>query len=212
METLDIQRLKAIAVSRTVGRGEHLFFEGDPSEGFFAVASGLAKIYKMTPDGREQVLRLVGPGECFAESSIFGDKLYPANAEALQPSEVWLIPKAPFLALIRAEPGLALELLSSMAEGIKRLVALVETLTFKDVNARLADYLLASAPENDRPGGGNISFSFEVEKKVIAAHLGTVSETLSRSLRNLKDRGFIREEDSRVLITDVEGLQKVAVG
>ncbi len=212
LEVADLQQLEAIAAPRTLGRGEHLFFEDDPSEGFFAVESGLIKIYKIAPDGREQVPYLIGPGQTFALASIFGDELYLANAEAVQPSKLWLIAKTPFLDLVRAEPELAVKLLAYFAQWMKRLLALVETLSLKNVEARLAEYILSRAQVEGRPTDDGIVLSLDVEKKMLAAHLGTISETLSRSLKKLKDRGFIREDGPLIIITDLEGLRKMAEG
>ncbi len=212
LESSDLELLEAVAARRTLRRGEHLFFEDDPSVGFFALESGLIKIYKIAPDGREQVPYFIGPGQTFAIASLFGDGLYLANAEAVEPSKLWLIAKAPFLDLVRAEPELAVKLLAYFAQWMKRLLALVETLSLKNVEARLAEYILSCAQVEGRPTDDGIVLSLDVEKKMIAAHLGTISETLSRSLKKLKDRGLILEKGSLLIITDVEGLRKMAAG
>ena len=212
LESSDLELLEAVASRRTLGRGEHLFFEDDPSVGFFALESGLIKIYKIAPDGREQVPYFIGPGQTFAIASLFGDGLYLANAEAVEPSKLWLIAKAPFLDLVRAEPELAVKLLAYFAQWMKRLLALVETLSLKNVEARLAEYILSCAQVEGRPTDDGIVLSLDVEKKMIAAHLGTISETLSRSLRKLKDRGLIREDGPLIIIKDLEGLRKMAAG
>ena len=212
LNSSELRGLSEIALPRPLEKGETLFFEGDRSEGFFAVASGLVKVYKVAPDGREQVLHLVGPGQTFAEASLFGDELYPASAEAVQASHLWLIPKQPFLRLLRAEPELSLKLLASMATWMKRLSALVETLSLKNVEARLAEYLLARAREEGQQNDEGIRLTLDLEKRMIAASLGTIGETLSRSLKKLKDRRLIREEGSEVLITDIDGLRDLAEG
>ncbi len=212
LESSDLELLEAVAARRTLGRGEHLFFEDDPSVGFFALESGLIKIYKIAPDGREQVLYFIGPGQTFAIASLFGDGLYMANAEAVESSKLWLIAKAPFLDLVRAEPELAVKLLAYLAQWMKRLLALVETLSLKNVEARLAEYILSRAQVEGRPTDDGIVLSLDVEKKMIAAHLGTISETLSRSLRKLKDRGLIREDGPLIIIKDLDGLRKIAAG
>ncbi len=212
LESSDLELLEAVAARRTLRRGEHLFFEDDPSVGFFALESGLIKIYKIAPDGREQVPYFIGPGQTFAIASLFGDGLYLANAEAVEPSKLWLIAKAPFLDLVRAEPELAVKLLAYFAQWMKRLLALVETLSLKNVEARLAEYILSCAQVEGRPTDDGIVLSLDVEKKMIAAHLGTISETLSRSLKKLKDRGLIREDGPLIIITDLEGLRKIAAG
>lgn len=213
LEASDLERLEAISAARELRRGQHLFFEGDPSEGFFVVESGLIKIYKIAPDGREHVLYLIGPGQTFALASLFGAECYLDNAEAVQPSKLWLIAKAPFLNLVQAEPELAVKLLAYLAQWMKRLLALIETLSLKNVEARLAEYLLGRAQaDGHHTDEGDIVLTLDVEKKMIAAHLGTISETLSRSLKKLKDRGLIREEGSLLIITDIEGLRKMSEG
>lgn len=212
LEPSDLEHVAAIAVSRSLDGGEHLFFDGDPSQGFFAVESGRIKVYKMASDGREQVLHLVGPGQTFALASLFGEARYLANAEAVQPSKLWQIPKEPFLELVQAEPELALKLLAYLAGWMKRLLSLVETLSLKNVEARLAEYLLARAEETGHLTDEGIVVTFDVEKKMVASRIGTISETFSRTLKKLKDRGLIREEDSRIIITDIAGLQKMAAG
>ncbi len=212
LEPPDLEHLTAIAVSRPLVAGEHLFFDGDSSEGFFAVESGRIKIYKMAADGREQVLHLVGPGQTFALASLFGEGAYLANAEAVQPSRLWLIPKEPFLELVRAEPELAFKLLAYLAGWMKRLLSLVETLSLKNVEARLAEYLLARAQEAGDMTDEGLVITFDVEKKMVASRIGTISETFSRTLKKLKDRGLIREENSRIIIIDIGSLQKMAAG
>lgn len=212
LEPKEQERLAEVLVARSLERGEPLFFEGEPSEGFFAVSSGLVKLYKVAPDGREQVLHLVGPGQTFAEASLFGDGSYPASAEAVQPSEVWLVPKAPLLKLLKAEPEISIKMLASMATWLKRLSGLVETLSLKNVEGRLADYLLARAREEGRPRADGVEITLDMEKRIVAARIGTISETLSRALKKLKDGGFIREEGSKIVITDLEGLQGLADG
>ncbi len=212
LEPSDLERLASIALPRRLERGETLFLDGDPSEGFFAVESGLVKVYKVAPEGREQVLHLVGPGHTFAEASLFGEESYPASAEAVQASSLWLFPKGPFLGLLRSEPEIALKLLASMAAWLKRLSHLVETLSLKNVEARLAEYLLGLARSEGTATEGGVALVLESEKRLVASRIGTISETLSRTFKKLKERGLIREEGSRIVITDLARLEELAEG
>lgn len=212
LEPGELERLARISVALKLERGEELFFEGDASKGFFAVVEGLIRVYKVAPDGREQVLHLVGPGQTFAEASMFGESRYPASAGAVQPSKLLLIPKGPFLKLLRSEPEIALKLLASMAEWLKRLSGLVETLSLKNVEARLAEYLLARALEEGRPAAEGVLLTLDMEKRMVAARIGTISETFSRTLKKLKDKGLVREEGPNIFITDLEGLRALAEG
>lgn len=121
-------------------------------------------------------------------------------------------PKELFIELVQAEPELALKLLAYLAGWMKRLLSLVETLSLKNVEARLAEYLLARAQEVGDMTDEGLVITFDMEKKMVASRIGTISETFSRTLKKLKDRGLIREENSRIIITDIGGLQKMAAG
>ena len=126
----------------TLQRGETLFLEGDQPQGFYLVRSGRLKVYKSSPAGREQILHMVGPGEPVGEVAMFGGGRLPASAEALETSEVLVVPREAFVDLIRREPEVAMRFLSALSERLRLLTTLVESLSLREVTERLAGYIL----------------------------------------------------------------------
>jgi len=195
----DLDRLAEISRLRTARRGEILFADGDEAEGFFIVASGKVKIYKLSPEGKERILHIIHPGWSFAEAAIFGDGRYPAYAEPLVNSDLLFLPRAAFLDLLAGHNRLALNMISGLSRFLRQFATQIEELTFKDVPARLARYLLEQAGT-----AGHVELP--ISKTQLASNLGTVSETLSRTLRRLSDEGLIRVAGKRIDILDREGL------
>ncbi|TYO99653.1 Crp/Fnr family transcriptional regulator [Geothermobacter ehrlichii] len=195
----DLDRLAEISRLRTARRGEVLFADGDEAEGFFIVASGKVKIYKLSPEGKERILHIIHPGWSFAEAAIFGDGRYPAYAEPLATSELLFLPRTAFLDLLARHNQLALNMIGGLSRFLRQFVTQIEELTFKDVPARLARYLLDLACSADH-------VELPISKTQLASNLGTVSETLSRTFRRLSDEGLIRVAGKRIDILDREGL------
>jgi CRP/FNR family transcriptional regulator len=200
------KRLVRMAVRREFAKGEVIFRDGDSAPGVFVVASGLVRVFKLAPSGKEHVLHLAGPGMTFAEVAVLGNFPCPAFAEALEETTCVLLPVEPFLRALREDHQLSLQILSSMAMWVKSLVSLLEDIVLRDAVGRVAGYLLQAQPE----GGGAISLPGL--KKHIASHLNLTSETLSRTLRQLRDERLISETDAGLLILDPAGLQRIAEG
>ncbi|RMF46771.1 MAG: Crp/Fnr family transcriptional regulator [Deltaproteobacteria bacterium] len=195
----DLEKLEAICRRRTARKGEVLFADGDPAEGFFIVGSGKVKIYKLSPEGKERILHIIHPGWSFAEAAIFGDGHYPAYAEPLETSDLIFLPKDEFLALLESRNRLALNMIGGLSRFLRQFASQIEELTFKDVPARLARYLIDLAGPARR-------VELPVSKSQLASNLGTVSETLSRTFRRLQDEGLIRVEGKLISILNAEGL------
>jgi CRP/FNR family transcriptional regulator len=205
----DLERIGELVLPRKFKRGESVFSEGDRSEGFYVVQSGEVKLYKLSADGKEQVLHIVGPGENFAEATIFGDATYPAYCEALKDSILLLIPKNDILRLLKNDPELSLRMLASLSSWLKRMALLVEEVTLKDVNTRLAGFLLSTMEIKGEKVADGILVDLGMDKKTLAAKLGTVSETLSRALRKLKDNDIIKVEGRKLTVLDRDALRDI---
>lgn len=180
-------RLDAIASAttmKTLARGEYFFCEGTPVFGFFVVKSGAIKLHRLNLKGQEQVIQIVWPNESFAEESLLSGSGYPANACALQPSQLLVVRKAEFIDLLKRDHELVLRLLRSVGNHVQGLVGLVDDLTLKDVKARLAQWLLQHCPHPDSREPQCIHLP--MTKRVLASELGTTSETLSRTFRKLR--------------------------
>jgi CRP/FNR family transcriptional regulator len=200
-------RIRAIARAVEAARRDVLFREGEPVEGLFVLLSGRVKIYKLSPDGKEHILHVVRPGQTFAEAAVFMPGGYPAYAEALQKSRALLLPKTPFLDLLRDEPAISLQIIASLSRYLKQFADRIEDLSLKDVSARLARWFLATAREKGRD-----FWDLEITKGELASQIGTVSETLSRTLRKFQDAGWLQVRGRFVKILDKEALDGVSQG
>ncbi|MBI5014342.1 MAG: Crp/Fnr family transcriptional regulator [Deltaproteobacteria bacterium] len=186
-------------------RHEVLFREGDPAEGLYVLLAGGVKIYKLSADGKEHILHVVRPGQAFAEAAIFMPRGYPAYAEALQKSTALFLPKAAFLNLLREEPDVSLNIIATLSRYLKQFADRIEDLSLKDVSARLARWLLQSADEKGRD-----FWDLEITKGELASQLGTVSETLSRTLRKFQDSGWLQVRGRFLKILDRPALHELA--
>lgn len=169
-----------------LAKDDYLFHEGEPSRGFYVVQSGAINVHRVSAAGKEQVIYVFRAGESFAEAALASATGYPANARAVEPSSVLLIPKAPILELIGRRPDLALRMLGSMSAHLRVLVGALDDLTLKDVETRLLNWLVKHGR-----GAQDGVIQLPGTKRVLAAELGTSSETLSRTLARLRDQELI---------------------
>ncbi|MSM39820.1 MAG: cyclic nucleotide-binding domain-containing protein [Geobacter sp.] len=199
-----------IATRRSIAKGETLFSEGEPANGFYLLASGGMKLCKISPDGREKVLHFVHPGETFAEAAFFGDGRYPAEARAIDKGEALFFPREAFMGLLERNPQFSLNLIVSLSLLLRRFARQIEELSFAEVPARLAAYLCELIERKSTTFQGKTYLELEMKKGELASRLGTVSETLSRTLRKLREEGIIEVEGSRVIIYDLKRLRELA--
>lgn len=205
----DLAELATITVRRRFKKGEALFSEGDQATGFYLLVAGSIKLCRVSPDGREKVLHFVQPWETFAEAAFFGDGRYPAEARALESGEVLYLPKEGFLELMARNPGFSLNLVVSLSLMLRRFARQIEELSFADVTSRLASFLVRRAEEKSASYGGITYVDLGIKKGELASRLGTASETISRTLRKLKEEGIIEVQGGRVVIHQMERLQKL---
>ncbi|MGK2944166.1 MAG: Crp/Fnr family transcriptional regulator [Desulfuromonadales bacterium] len=200
----DLDALLGIARIREHPRGELLFSDGEEAAGFFMVLDGKVKVYKLSPDGKERILHVIHPGGTFAEAAIFGDGLYPAYAEPLQTSMLLFLPKDGFLGLLMNNGRIAINMIAGLSKFLRQFANQIEELTFKDVPSRLARYLM------DLSHGTKQTVVLPISKTQLASNLGTVSETLSRTLRKLSEDDLITVTGKSVEILDFDRLQELA--
>lgn len=205
----DLAQLAAITVRRTFKKGETLFSEGEEATGFYLLVSGNIKLCRMSHDGREKVLHFVQPQETFAEAAFFGDGRYPAEARAIESGEVIYLPKEGFLELMTRNPNFTLNLVVSLSLQLRRFARQIEELSFADVTSRLASFLVRRASEKSTSYDGITYVDLGIKKGELAARLGTASETISRTLRKLMNEGIIEVQGNRVLIHQMEKLNKL---
>ena len=195
-----------IMVEQTRKRGEWLFSEGDEGTGFYVVATGRVKVFKLSPEGKEQILHIFGPGEPFGEVAVFEGTRFPAHASVLEESLIYFFPRDAFIGLIRKNPDLALKMLGVLSRRLRRFTALIEDLSLKEVPGRLAAYLIYLSEKNQ----GAQKLELELSKSQLASLLGTIPETLSRILQKMMKAEFITVEGPRITILDHRGLAALA--
>lgn len=203
-----LRGLAAIAETKRFARGSLLFLDGDPGNGFYILASGRVKIFKLSPEGKEQILHVFGPGEPFGEATAFEGIPFPASAEAMEESEAVFFPRDRFVELIRKDPSLSLTMLAVLSRRLKKFTVMIEHLSLRDVPGRLAAYLLLL--KGRQKGADEVEL--DLRKGHLAGLLGTSPETLSRILARMSAQGLIRVDGARITILDGDGLEALADG
>jgi CRP/FNR family transcriptional regulator, dissimilatory nitrate respiration regulator len=188
----ELDAIAAITVVKGFAKGDYLFHEGTPVHGFYIVHSGAVKVHRVSFAGKEQVLHVYRPNESFGEEAIISDLGYAADASAVENSQVLMVQKAEFLGILKREPALALCMLRSMSQQLSHLVDLLDDLTLKDVKTRLANWLLQHCPDPESYEPCRIELP--MTKRVLAAELGTVSETFSRTVAKFRKQRLISVE------------------
>lgn len=185
----DLEAIAALTVAMPLAKGEYLFREGDPSAGFYVVQSGTISIHRVNALRQEQVIRIFHAGDSFAEATLASPKGCHANARALESSQVLLIRKEGILDLLAQQPELVLSLLGSMGNHLRALIGQLEDLALRDVETRLANWLLKRclSPTDDQP----VRIVLTMTKRMLAGELGTISETLSRTFAKLREQKLV---------------------
>lgn len=203
-----LQDLSSIAITKTYKRGAAIFSENDPGAGFYVVSDGKIKIFKISGEGKEQILHIFGPGEPFGEAPVFEGRRFPAHAMALEDSQALYFPRVAFVDLVKRNPSLALSMLAVLSRRLRRFAALVEDLSLKEVPTRLAAHLIYLS--DNSPGEDELSL--DISKNQLAGLLGTIPETLSRILTKMAKKGLIQIHGPKIKIIDKAGLDETAQG
>ncbi len=199
-----VREVAQAAIWREFAQGGIVFLEEEESPGLCHLYSGWLKVVKMSMDGREQVLRHLGPGETFNEVGALSKRPNPATVIALEPAGLWIIPRHAIQQVIVSHPDLAMPILENMANRMAGLVNLVAELSLHSVEARLARYLLDQATDNLMPRQPWATYA------ELAARLGTVPDVFSRALRGLSEAGLIQVDRQSIRILDRAGLESRA--
>ena len=208
-----LERLAARCVPRAVGEGFMLFRAGERCAGLYVVLEGRVRIYRTSPDGREQTIAVEGPGRPVAELPLFDDGPYPASAVTTVPSRLIFLPRAEFEHAFRTDPDVAAAVVRALGARLRHMVQLVETLAFRDVAARLAMLLADHAERHGRVGGDGVVLDLDRTQEELAAEIGTARESVSRALKQLKTHGLIRKRTGmHLLLAPAEQLRAWARG
>jgi len=201
-----LSAIRQIAVEKQYNKGQTIFSEGDETTGLFVVVDGRIKIYKVSSEGKEQILHIFEAGQSFGEVTVFTGQQLPANAQTLAKSRLLLFPRSAFVGLVTANPSLALNLLAIMSKKLRQFAAQIENLSLKEIPARLASYLIYLAEEQ----GAGDAVTLNVSKGQLASLLGTIPETLSRIFAKLSGQNLIRVEGPKITLLDRQGIEDLA--
>lgn len=202
----ELQTLAAHAVRKLFTAGELLFSEGEPCNGLHIIASGKVRIFKTSMSGREQVLAINGPGETIAELPVFDGGPYPASSVAVEDSEIAFISRRDFHSYCLEHPEVALKVLSVVGGRLRRLVGLIEELSFTTIRQRLISVLVKLAQANGKETERGIEFQLPATHQELANQLGTVRELISRNLMRLQAEGFLDADARHIIVKDLKGL------
>lgn len=201
-----LSQIRGIAQDKQFGRGQAIFWEGDPGNGFYLVVSGKVKVYKTSSEGKEQILHIYGPGHPIGEVPVFSGSHFPANAMAIEKSRMLFFPRKDFVDLISGQPSLALNMLAVLSMRLRQFTVQVENLSLKEVPARLASYLVYLASEQGSPD----IVTLPISKGQLASLLGTIPETLSRIFNKMTRQGLIKVKGSEITIVNKDEIEALS--
>ena len=206
----DELRLLAVrAVRKRFAEGELLFSEGDACRGLHIVASGKLRIFKSSPSGREQVLAVEGPGGSVAELPVFDGGPYPASVSAVEDSQILFISRDDFRRFCLEHPEVALKMLAVVGARRRRLVGIIEELSFGTVRQRLVSALVRMAQTEGIRTEQGIEFQLPGTHQDLAHQLGTVRELVSRNLMRLQAEGLLQVDARSIVVRDMPGLTAI---
>ncbi len=202
------QALALLAIHRHFDGGQVIYVEGEPAEAIYILETGWVKATRMTMEGREQAMLFLRPVEIFGDIAVFTGTTYPGTVVALEPVNVWIIPAQKALDLIPHYPDLAMAVIRHLGDRVLHYVSLVEDLSLRSVEARLAHTLLENAELRDDlllvPRRNWTTFD------QMAVRLGTVRDVLSRALRTLENENLLKVERQFIVLLDPKGLAERA--
>lgn len=194
-------------MARHYSTGESVFGEGDPCSGLYVVESGHVRIFKSSVNGREQVLSIDGPGGSIAELPVFDGGNYPASVTAIDDATLLFVSKQDFQALCLAHPQVALKVLRVVGARLRKLVGIIEELSFTTVRHRLASFLLRLAQKEGKRSPAGVEITLPISNQELASQIGTVRELVSRNLSRLQSEGMLKVEGRTVTILSLKGLE-----
>ncbi len=197
--------LDNILEEREFLNGENIFTEGSKSIGFYIILKGRVKVFKLSAEGKEQILHIVGAKELLGAVSAFAGNPYPAFADAMEKTRALFLPQKDFLALIKKEPSVVMNMMANLAMRLQHFTRMIDDLSLKEVPGRLAAYLLYLCEQT----GCSDSVEIDISKGQLASLLGTIPETLSRILRKLSDNGVLEVRGRKIRLMNKKALQDI---
>lgn len=208
----ELHALAERAVERRLAKGEVLFIAGDEAAGLFVIAEGALRAYREGLDGREQVIHVERAGATIAELPVFDDRPYPSTVAAEEETTVLFIDKRDVKRFCLDHPQIALAALKLLAGRLRRCAELVEALSLREVDQRLAHWLLGEARRRGTRWSQGVQITLVLTNQQIAARIGSVREVVSRAFTRLQNNGLISVDGRAVLIPNEDALQVYADG
>lgn len=205
----ELHLLAARTVRKLFSAGELLFSEGEPCSGLHIIVRGRVRIFKTSASGREQVLAENVPGESIAEIPIFDGGPYPASAAAVEDTDLAFISRRDFNAYCLEHPEVALKVLSVVGARLRRLVGIIEELSFTTIRQRLISALIKLAQNEGKTTARGIEFQLPSTHQELAHQLGTVRELISRNLMRLQAEGLLDVDARQIVVKDIKGLSAI---
>jgi CRP/FNR family transcriptional regulator len=206
----EIRSVLPLFKEKSVDKNQVIFHEGEPGRFLYIVRSGSVKVYKLSEDGKEKILRVFGPGQFFAELPVLDGRKYPASAEALTAGTLLCLSRENFLKILSTYPKITGKLYEIVGERLRHFATAVTDLTLKDASRRLAGFLQEKMDSSNRLAQNQVRFPLELTHQEIASLIGTARETVSRTLKQFEREGMIEIKDRYVTVLDEEGLAKAA--
>jgi CRP-like cAMP-binding protein len=201
-----ITEIEKIAVDKHFDKGDVIFYDGDEGNGFYLVATGSVSVYKLSSEGKEQILHIVKEGDTIGAVPVFSGKSFPANARAISKSHLLFFDRKKFIQLITNKPSLTMNILALLSMRLREFTIQVENLSLKEIPGRLAAYLLYLSQEQ----GDKDLIKLNISKIQLANLLGTGPESLSRALGNMKSRKLVEEEGANIRLINRGLLEELA--
>ncbi len=210
LEPPDLEALGGAMFQRSYPAGQIVLLEGAASSVLYVVQAGRLKLFKTSPRGREQVLRLMRPGDMFNEVAVFDSGPNPASAQAIEDCTLYLLRRRDLLRFVAERPGIALAVTRTFAKRLREALALVEDLAFRDVTSRLAKILLEGSGEDGRGTQNGQSPAPRLTQELLAAMAGSRREVVGRALKALSHEGAIRLARGKIHVLDRDALERLA--
>lgn len=206
MSEVELEEIAPLLVERKLRKNTVVFHEGDPASAFYLVKTGRVKIYKISSDGREQVLAILGDGQIFGDVPTFDGGPYPATAATMADSEIYLIRRQDLLEVVRRHPDIAIKVIAVLGQRLRQALELVRDLSFKQVPHRMAGLLLKLGEEYGEETENGLLITLSLSRQDLADIVGTSRETVTRELKKMERAGLLAIDRRHITITDREGL------
>ena len=209
LEPEQISEVIGLIVRKKYQKGEMIFLQGDSLDGLYIINHGKIKLFKYTKEGKEQILYILSEGDFIGELSLINTEEVNYNAEALETVNMCLIKKSDFLKILKDNPNMSLKLLEILSQRIIKLETLVQSLSTKDVEARIAQLLIELVEEFGIQKNENTELIIPLTREDMANYIGVTRETISRKLSIMQDEGIIELiGNKKLLISNIDALKK----